>query len=244
MHDIAAATESCDDRVILALNDLDIAILIDAAQHSADPAQTLEHLGRRLHKLDVVRAEAQRHVNSLADVDPIEVFLAYEIGLADVLDLPVATRHMLFPEYAKVNAADLSRAQRAVEAAAADAPQVLAFLLAWSPWQRLQRQQLLAGFDPRRLPSVTLSPTALAELATALCPITQEPLNALEMPVLVPHTGGVAGPGWTLYEYAALCTWWAEHGSHPIAPRQRLRLGPATGAAETSEVYRLETLVP
>lgn len=78
LHDIAAVTASYGDRVILALND--IAILVDAAQRSADPAQTLEHLGRRMHKLDVVRAEAQRHVKTLAAVDPIKIYLTYEIG--------------------------------------------------------------------------------------------------------------------------------------------------------------------
>ena len=55
--------------------------------------------------------------------------------------------------------------------------------------------------------SVKLSPAALAELALGLYPITQEPLDALATPVLVPHAGGVAGSGWTPYEYAALCTW-------------------------------------
>jgi hypothetical protein len=77
----------------------------------------LLQLGRGLFRLDKLNQIAQDHVGKNPTVDPLEVNLAFRIGLADQLDLPGQPRNMRFSVLAKVSQADLERARNMVDTA-------------------------------------------------------------------------------------------------------------------------------
>jgi hypothetical protein len=208
---LETATESCGDRLIRGLDEVEIGRRIYEATVSARPTQALYALALQLLKLDIVQQHARRKVAEMVSVDEVEVFLAYETKLADRLNLPLASRAMLYG--APVSEEDLEHAFQEASSAARDDKRVQQFLAAWAPWQRVLRQQTPA------LPWDTLAAVALqAAHRQECCPITQNAYAELSEPVTLAPEAGMAG---FIAEYQALREWWEQQGTHPIT-QQRL----------------------
>ncbi|WP_348747980.1 NEL-type E3 ubiquitin ligase domain-containing protein [Pseudomonas rhodesiae] len=82
----------------------------------ADSEGSLISIARQLFRLTLVDAVAEQDVASRGPgfTEQVEVILAYRIGLADRLGLPINTREMLFPQQANVSQQALDSAYRQV----------------------------------------------------------------------------------------------------------------------------------
>lgn len=138
------ASETCDDRVTLALNDMSLALINHHAEQGRYSEPDLMTMGCglfRLHVLDGLAAGKvkeqekayRRHPVAENKVDPIEVRLAYHTLLAERLSLPGVAHAMKYSYDAKITDADLDIAEKSVR----DLEKVGAHvkhLATWSPW--------------------------------------------------------------------------------------------------------------
>ncbi|WP_225920012.1 NEL-type E3 ubiquitin ligase domain-containing protein [Pseudomonas vanderleydeniana] len=116
----ASQPQTCSDGAELIFSDMEVRTLVFQARVMAgdNPLRTessLLKLARGLWRLDEVEALAQADIETRlkvagAHVDPLEVRLAYRIGLASRLGLPGQPTHMTFTELAKVDAKTLDAA--------------------------------------------------------------------------------------------------------------------------------------
>jgi hypothetical protein len=213
LYCITGALESCDDRVMLVMNQLELAVRVHHAEHNNIGDGPLQMLMLGLMKLDIVHAHARAKVASLRFVDEVEVFLAYEVGLRDALQLPVSAHGMLFATCAGVTQDDLDKACAAARDAAADRAQLAAYLASSAPWQRHLRQRAAAHWTWKKLvPKRQLAPIALQTLR---CPLTLEPYAALAEPI-VWQQGQVC----VVYEAADFIKHWVAHGYEPTTRRR------------------------
>ena len=152
MDHIHHALTSCDDRIILALDDLDTMQLLDSAERKAfaGNADELRELGLQMMRLDEVKRIARDHMKTLKWVDEIEVELAFQIGVRQQLALPGSTQHMIFRRCAKVSDQDIANAVNQVNTHCSD-DNLQAYLAQWDPWQKYLRRQEVPTFD--QLPS-------------------------------------------------------------------------------------------
>ncbi len=216
---ISMAMERCGDRVIWALHQVELSLKIQAAMTDGAPEAALRSLGRGLLRLEVVQRHAAVKAASLRTEisdEAIEVYLFYEIRLAEVLDLPVATRNMLYPNCADVTAADLEAARAEAQKTDQDETAVQAYLDAWAPWQQLQRQKAAIALPWEKLP---LAPSSAKVDLQDTCLITRD--SVVDM-----HQAGqrvaILRRGtrdWQPYDFEALQTWWLEHGNDPLSKR-------------------------
>ncbi|CAI8944910.1 RING-type E3 ubiquitin transferase [Pseudomonas sp. IT-347P] len=118
---LAANPINCTDSAAINFSHLELAVEIDQVTSLAGgritSARPLLKLGRGLFRLDQVNQIAHEHALKHPALDPLEVSLAYRIGLAETLDLPGQPQHMQFTGLAKVTAADLATAKSKVETA-------------------------------------------------------------------------------------------------------------------------------
>ena len=154
IHD---ALSSCDDRIILALDDLETLQLLTSAETLAfenrDPGE-LKALGLQMMRLDAVKRFARDHMKTLSWVDAIEVELAFQIGVRQQLDLPGSTQHMIFRGCANVSDQDIANAVQHVNTHCSEA-QLEVYLAQWAPWQKFQRLLAAPSFD--QLASATVA---------------------------------------------------------------------------------------
>ncbi|MEN5302163.1 NEL-type E3 ubiquitin ligase domain-containing protein [Pseudomonas sp. TWI628] len=150
----AEAPRSCEDRLLLMLNQMEVAVLVHQGIDGvpvAVRASRLLRLGRQLHRLDLLDAIATRHVNRLrasamVRVDEIEIRLYYRAQLAGALDLPVAPDEMYYAAFARVTPADLAQAQ--LEVVSTDTDVAMLDALARRPfWQAYLRETYPERFD-------------------------------------------------------------------------------------------------
>ena len=155
MDHIHHALTSCDDRIILALDDLDTMQLLDSAERKAfaGNADELRELGLQMMRLDEVKRIARDHMKTLKWVDEIEVELAFQIGVRQQLALPGSTQHMIFRRCAKVSDQDIANAVNQVNTRCSD-DNLQAYLAQWDPWQKYLRRQGVPTFD--QLPQKTV----------------------------------------------------------------------------------------
>ena len=154
---ISEALSSCDDRIILALDDLETLQLLISAQSLAlekrDPCE-LRALGLQMMRLEKLKKFASYHMKTLSWVDQVEVELAFQIGVRQQLELPGLTQHMLFRGCAHVSDQDIANAVEQVNAHCSEA-ELEAWLAQWAPWQKFQRLQAVPPFD--QLASTTVA---------------------------------------------------------------------------------------
>ena len=154
IHD---ALSSCDDRIILALDDLETLQLLTSAETLAfenrDPRE-LKALGLQMMRLDAVKRFARDHMKTLSWVDAIEVELAFQIGVRQQLDLPGSTQHMIFRGCANVSDQDIANAVQHVNTYCSET-QLEVYLAQWAPWQKFQRLLAVPSFD--QLASTTVA---------------------------------------------------------------------------------------
>ena len=148
MDHIHHALTSCDDRIILALDDLDTFQLLDSAERKAfeGNADELRELGLQMMRLDEVKRIARDHMKTLRWVDEIEVELAFLIGVRQQLALPGSTQHMIFRGCANVSDQDIATAVHQVNTHCSD-DNLQTYLAQWAPWQQYQRLQEVPTFD-------------------------------------------------------------------------------------------------
>jgi hypothetical protein len=210
---IGQALESCGDRVIWAMNQLELTVRVHQAQQGSTPEQALRDLGRSLLRLQVVHQHAAAKVVGLTVVDPIEVYLAYETKLAQPLGLPLSTQGMLYERSSNVSEADLEAASQAAKQAEADPQQAEAFLASWEPWQGLVRRQQAEACTWQSLPRV---PEEVRFDSDQVCVLTQETVADLQ--ASGSHIAALrdAGGGWVPYDFQSLLKWWTQQGTHPV----------------------------
>lgn len=154
----ADGPRSCDDRLVLMLNQLEVGVMAYQGVEGVPAAMrehSLLHLGEQLHRLDLLDAIANRHVQHLRQAgrrpDEIEVRLFYRSRLADALDLPVLPDEMHFASYAQVTTADLNDAQMEVLGTYESLPMLDA--LAVRPfWQSYLRETYAQRFETMARP--------------------------------------------------------------------------------------------
>ncbi|KAK1548475.1 hypothetical protein Q3G72_031900 [Acer saccharum] len=212
---ISDALQSCGDRVIWAMNQMETAVRVHQAQQNPDP-EVLKELVLSFLRLEIVQHHARHKASTLTWVDEIEVFLAYESGLRQALELPVSAEHMLFARCAQVTLEDLRIAYRAVIDAMHDPVRTAAYLRNSPLWQRRLRRQTAARWNWASL-TVQAVPGHI-QVQDLRCPITLEPLGALSSPVM-----WQSGNACLVYEAADFMQHWVEHGTEPTT-RQSMEL--------------------
>jgi Leucine-rich repeat (LRR) protein len=113
------ATERCDDRVALTLDELRKLRLHDdirIGRYSNRAADALDAL-RQMYRLDKLRDIAYGKIESLPEADDVEVYLAYTVELREPLGLSTVVPHMNFFRLSGVTRADLDAALAEVRAA-------------------------------------------------------------------------------------------------------------------------------
>jgi hypothetical protein len=210
---IGQALESCGDRVIWAMNQLELTVRVHQATQGGAPEQELRDLGRSLLRLQVVHQHAAAKVATLRVVDPIEVYLVYETRLAQPLGLPLSTQGMLYEHFSNITDADLRAASQAAKQADADPRQVEAYLATWEPWQGLLRRQQAKACTWQRLPPL---PRGIKLDNTQVCIFTRETVaNLRASGSEVAAVRGASGQ-WAPYDFDSLVQWWAQQGTHPV----------------------------
>lgn len=125
---------------------------------------------RKLFRLHLVDAIAQRDVVARGPgfTEQVEVILAYRIGLADRLGLPVKSREMLFPHQANVSAAAIDEAYATVLREERDATKQEVFFVGCPFWERHLQTHYSQAFNALIAPELELlekKSTALDELS-------------------------------------------------------------------------------
>ncbi|HGM5580637.1 TPA: NEL-type E3 ubiquitin ligase domain-containing protein [Pseudomonas putida] len=151
---VAAGPRTCEDRLLLTLEQLELAVLVERASGEG-PVHAVEkrlyELAQGLWRLDEVDRIATRHIADLrsantVEVDDIEVRLFFRLELADRLHLPIEPETMYFPEFAHVRRRDIDQAYQQV--IQAETPQLLAQSLAERPyWETYAREHHAARFE-------------------------------------------------------------------------------------------------
>jgi hypothetical protein len=188
---------SCDDRIISALEEIELMVLLHKIENTSHTEAELRALGKSFLLLEMVNEKAKAHKNTLTWVDEIEIYLAFQIGLAEKLNLPVKTRDMIFRGCAQITDAQINQAGVAVLTECTE-EKLNNFLKSWSPWIEHQRKN-----GP--VPAYEDLPIIERKLESGeICPIMQE---IPEKPVLY---------GKTVYDYAAFINCYRTSGKSPI----------------------------
>ncbi|EAA3138590.1 E3 ubiquitin--protein ligase [Salmonella enterica subsp. enterica] len=127
------ATSSCEDRVTFFLHQMKNVQLV----HNAEKGQYDNNLavlvatGREMFRLGKLEQIAREKVRTLALVDELEVWLAYQNKLRKPLGLTSVTAEMRFFGVSGVTASDLQSAERQVKAA--EKSEFREWILQWGP---------------------------------------------------------------------------------------------------------------
>jgi len=117
----ASHPQTCSDGAELIFSDMEVRVLVNQARAMASGTEAatelnLLKLARGLWRLDEVEGLAQAEIEArlklpdTARADPVEVRLAYRIGLTERLRLPGQPKHMTFTELARVTEQHLDAA--------------------------------------------------------------------------------------------------------------------------------------
>ncbi|WXT09702.1 SPI-2 type III secretion system effector E3 ubiquitin transferase SspH2 [Salmonella enterica subsp. enterica serovar Infantis] len=131
------ATSSCDDRVTFFLHQMKNVQLVHNAekgQYDNDLA-ALVATGREMFRLGKLEQIAREKVRTLALVDEIEVWLAYQNKLKKSLGLTSVTSEMRFFDVSGVTVTDLQDAELQVKAA--EKSEFREWILQWGPLHRV-----------------------------------------------------------------------------------------------------------
>ncbi|EAU2363552.1 type III secretion system effector E3 ubiquitin transferase SspH2 [Salmonella enterica subsp. enterica] len=127
------ATASCQDRVTLALHQMkNVQLVHDAEKGQYDNnLAALVATGREMFRLEKLEQIARVKVRTLALVDEIEVWLAYQNKLKKSLGLTSVTAEMRFFGVSGVTVSDLQAAELQVKAA--EKSELREWILQWGP---------------------------------------------------------------------------------------------------------------
>ncbi|KTW94038.1 E3 ubiquitin--protein ligase [Salmonella enterica subsp. arizonae serovar 18:z4,z23:-] len=127
------ATSSCQDRVTLALHQMKNVQLVHNAEKGVydNNLPGLVSTGREMFRMEMLERIAREKARTLAFVDEIEVYLAYQNKLKKPLGLTSVTAKMRFFGASGVTASDLRSAERQVKAA--ENSEFSEWILQWGP---------------------------------------------------------------------------------------------------------------
>ncbi|EDU6454956.1 E3 ubiquitin--protein ligase [Salmonella enterica subsp. arizonae serovar 41:z4,z32:-] len=127
------ATSSCQDRITLALHQMKNVQLVHNAEKGVydNNLPGLVSTGREMFRMEMLERIAREKARTLAFVDEIEVYLAYQNKLKKPLGLTSVTAKMRFFGVSGVTASDLRSAERQVKAA--EKREFSEWLLQWGP---------------------------------------------------------------------------------------------------------------
>lgn len=134
------ATETCEDRVALAYNSMQQAMLthdIENGKYDKD-LPGLFSVARELFRLEKLEEIAREKVKSLHFVDEIEVYLAFQVKLRHALALTSVTEEMRFFGVSHVTADDLAIAE--IQIKSAENSEFSGWLSQWAPWHCLLKR--------------------------------------------------------------------------------------------------------
>ncbi|TKI08074.1 NEL-type E3 ubiquitin ligase domain-containing protein [Martelella alba] len=138
------ATETCEDRVILAYNDMQkTKALHDVETGRYDTSlPDLITLGRQMFRLARLEEIARAHVAAAEKqgkkIDEIAVYLAYQIKTSKPLRLAMMAEHIKYFHLADISPDDLRHARAKV--ALREIEEFPAWLAQWKPWQSVLRR--------------------------------------------------------------------------------------------------------
>ncbi|EHH5783563.1 E3 ubiquitin--protein ligase [Salmonella enterica] len=140
------ATSSCEDRITLALHQMKNVQLVHNAEKGVydNNLPGLVSTGREIFRMEMLERIAREKVRTLALVDEIEVYLAYQNKLKESLELTSVTAEMRFFGVSGVTASDLRSAERQVKAA--ENSEFSEWLLQWGPLHSVLERK-----EPERL---------------------------------------------------------------------------------------------
>ncbi|MFJ2539097.1 NEL-type E3 ubiquitin ligase domain-containing protein [Pseudomonas sp. NPDC087614] len=137
VFDLAANPINCTDSAAVNFSQLELAVEVNKITRLAGGRVTSVHpllkLGRGLFRLDKLDQIAREHALNDTSADPLEVNLAYRIGLAEEFDLPGQPRHMRFAILGGVTEANLETARNRISVAELSS-EWLTFLLRQPFW--------------------------------------------------------------------------------------------------------------
>ncbi|EDU9243886.1 TPA: E3 ubiquitin--protein ligase [Salmonella enterica] len=127
------ATSSCQDRITLALHHMKNVQLVHNAEKGVydNNLPGLVSTGREMFRMEMLERIAREKARTLAFVDEIEVYLAYQNKLKKPLGLTSVTAKMRFFGVSGVTASDLRSAERQVKAA--EKREFSEWILQWGP---------------------------------------------------------------------------------------------------------------
>ncbi|HDC2644190.1 TPA: E3 ubiquitin--protein ligase [Salmonella enterica] len=127
------ATSSCEDRITFFLHQMKNVQLVHNAEKGEydNNLAVLVATGREMFRLGKLEQIAREKVRTLALVDELEVWLAYQNKLRKPLGLTSVTAEMRFFDVSGVTASDLRSAERQVKAA--EKSEFREWILQWGP---------------------------------------------------------------------------------------------------------------
>lgn len=134
------ASASCEDRVTLAWNDMQKVALVYDVEHGAwdDKLPGLITTGCEMFRLDLLEQAARDKAKTLRFVDEIEVYLAYQTGLKNALELTSAGEFMRFGEVSGVTPEDLNLAL--VQVRDRESKEFVGWLAQWAPLKTVMQR--------------------------------------------------------------------------------------------------------
>ncbi|EAN5161673.1 E3 ubiquitin--protein ligase [Salmonella enterica] len=140
------ATSSCEDRVTLALHQMKNVQLVHNAEKGVydNNLPGLVSTGREMFCMEMLERIAREKARTLAFIDEIEVYLAYQNKLKKPLGLTSVTAKMRFFGASGVTASDLRSAERQVKAA--ENSEFSEWILQWGPLHSVLERK-----EPERL---------------------------------------------------------------------------------------------
>ncbi|EKN0685730.1 E3 ubiquitin--protein ligase, partial [Salmonella enterica] len=144
------ATSSCEDRVTFALHQMKNVQLVHNAEKGVydNNLPGLVSTGREMFRMEMLERIAREKARTLAFVDEIEVYLAYQNKLKKPLGLTSVTAKMRFFGVSGVTASDLRSAERQVKAA--ENSEFSEWLLQWGPLHRVLERKEPERFNALR----------------------------------------------------------------------------------------------
>ncbi|SEN05196.1 Leucine rich repeat-containing protein [Pseudomonas sp. ok272] len=152
---LAAHPVNCADGAADIFSQLEVLMEVERATHRPGRTQGspggLLKLGRGLFRLSELEKIARAHATEHASPDPLEVSLAFRVGLAKTLELPGQPKHTQFAAFANVTRDGLEAAHDQVRTAELS-PAFMGFIAQLSFWKGHLKQQFprefLAATEP------------------------------------------------------------------------------------------------
>jgi hypothetical protein len=147
--DEAANPINCIDSAAVNFSHLEVTVEVDRITRRSGgtvTARPLLNLGRGLFRLEQLNAIAREHAIRVPKLDPLEVNLAYRVGLAKALDLPGQPQNMLFEAQSGVTATDLDTAKHRITTAELS-PRWLKFIQEQTFWRDYLKRTFTRKFS-------------------------------------------------------------------------------------------------